>query len=327
MNQKDLFQAMNDMEESFLEETQAKRRQGQRRRRQKRLLCSLAALILAGTGVAAASLSRYTVPISPTESVSSASSSPAEPESSASPSPTAFPGKGVTLPLADPPAYVDSATADFACPFFWVDGRLYSSFVSVPYSESLIGKRLGTVEMRVYDVGEFLPPSEQEALSYQTALGCVEGDFYEIPGYNPEFLLGMREEQVDGEKLLLFFSGSGQTFYTGEDLFQKFLSARGRVSGVWAEFEKETEYEVQQFSVPIEEDFTPFLEALCSAPAVPDEETPEGERLGELYVQLEDGVEFHLVLCPGGYVQFPGISGVAFQMDSTIFDTWVEYCQ
>ena len=37
MNQKDLFQAMNHIEESFLQETQAKRRQGHRRRKQKRL--------------------------------------------------------------------------------------------------------------------------------------------------------------------------------------------------------------------------------------------------------------------------------------------------
>ncbi len=326
MNQKDLFQAMNHIEESFLQETQAKRRQGHRRRKQKRLLCCLAALVLAGTGATAASLNRHSIPISPTESAVSANPSPPL-ESTAPVSPSPSPGKGVTLPQAEPPADINPAVSDFACPFFWVDGRLYSSFVSVPYSESLIGKRLGTVEMRVYDVGEFLPPSEQEALSYQTAIGCVEGDFYEIPGYAPEFLLGMREEQVDGEKLLFFFSASGQTFYTGEDLFQKFLSAKGRVSGVRTEIEKETEYEIQQFSVPIEEDFTPFLEALCSAPAVPDEETPEGERLGELYVQLEDGVEFQLVLCPGGYVQLAGIYGVAFQMDSTVFDTWVEYCQ
>lgn len=327
MKKQDLFQAMNGIEESILQETQVKRKQGQRRRRQKRLLCALAALILAGTGVTAASLNRHAIPVSPTESVSSASSSPAEPESSASPSPTASPGKGVTLPLAEPPANIDPATASFACPFFWVDGRQYASFVSVPYSESLIGKRLGYVEMLVYDVGEFLPPSEQEALSYQMALGCVEGDFYEIPGYDPEFLLGMREEHVDGEKLLFFFSGSGQTFYTGEDLFQDLLSAKGRVSGVRAEIEKETEYEIQRFSVPIEEDFTPFLEALCSAPAVPDEETPGGVRLGELSVQLEDGVEFRLVLCPGGYVKFAGIYGVAFQIDSELFNTWAGYCQ
>lgn len=316
MKKQDLFQAMNGIEESILQETQVKRKQGQRRRRQKRLLCALAALILAGTGVTAASLNRHAIPVSPTESVSSAS-----------PSPTASPGKGVTLPLEEPPANIDPATASFACPFFWVDGRQYASFVSVPYSESLIGKRLGYVEMLVYDVGEFLPPSEQEALSYQTALGCVEGDFYEIPGYDPEFLLGMREEHVDGEKLLFFFSGSGQTFYTGEDLFQDLLSAKGRVSSVRAEIEKEGEYEIQRFSVPIEEDFTPFLEALCSAPAVPDEETPGGVRLGELSVQLEDGVEFRLVLCPGGYVKFAGIYGVAFQIDSELFNTWAGYCQ
>ena len=316
MKKQDLFQAMNGIEESILQETQVKRKQGQRRRRQKRLLCALAALILAGTGVTAASLNRHAIPVSPTESVSSAS-----------PSPTASPGKGVTLPLEEPPANIDPATASFACPFFWVDGRQYASFVSVPYSESLIGKRLGYVEMLVYDVGEFLPPSEQEALSYQMALGCVEGDFYKIPGYDPEFLLGMREEHVDGEKLLFFFSGSGQTFYTGEDLFQDLLSAKGRVSGVRAEIEKETEYEIQRFSVPIEEDFTPFLEALCSAPAVSDEETPGGVRLGELSVQLEDGVEFRLVLCPGGYVKFAGIYGVAFQIDSELFNTWAGYCQ
>lgn len=320
MKKEDIFQAINDMEESFLEETQAKRRQGQRRRRQKRLLCGLAALILAGTGVTAASLNRHSIPVSPTELETS-------PAVSATPSPTASPGKGVTLPLAEPPANIDPAVSDFACPFFWVDGRQYASFVSVPYSESLTGKQLGYVEMRVYDVGEFIYPSEQEALSYQIALGCVEGDFYEIPGYDPDFLLGMREEQEDGEKLLLFFSGSGQTFYTGEDLFQDFLSARGRVSGVRAEIEKEGEYQIQRFSVPIEEDFTPFLEALCSAPAVPDEETPGGARLGELSVQLEDGVEFRLVLCPGGYVEFAGIPGVAFEMDSQIFNIWSAYCQ
>ncbi len=327
MNQEDLFQAMNGIEESILQETQAKRRHSQRRRRQRRLLCCLAALILAGTGAAAASLNRHAVPVSPTESEVSVSSSPEKPLSSATPSPSSFPRKGVTLPLAEPPIDINPAVSDFACPFFWVDGRLYSSFVSVPYSESLIGKQLGYVEMRVYDVGEFLPPSEQETLSYQTALGCVEGDFYEIPGYDPEFLLGMREEQEDGEKLLLFFSCSGQTFYTGEDLFQDFLSARGRVSGVRAEIEKEGEYQIQRFSVPIEEDFTPFLEALCSAPAVPHEETPGGARLGELSVQLEDGVEFRLVLCPGGYVKFAGISGVAFQIDSELFNTWVGYCE
>ena len=48
------------------------------------------------------------------------------------------------------------------------------------------------------------------------------------------------EKQEDGnDGLLLFFSGSGRTFYTGKDLFQDSLCAKGRISKVWLEVEKE----------------------------------------------------------------------------------------
>ena len=220
MKQEDLFQAMSGIDESLLQETETRRARGKKRRRQIRLLCCLAVLVLAGTGASAVFLNSNSLPVSPPESEVSAPLSP---------SPSGSPGKGVTIPQAEPSAGFNPATTDFLCPFFWVDGRQYDSFVSVPYSESLIGKRLGTVEMRVYDVGEFLSPSEQESLSYENAIGCVKGDFCEVSGYSPEFLLCMPgQENLDEGKLRLFFSGSGQTFYTGEDLFQKFLSARGR---------------------------------------------------------------------------------------------------
>lgn len=321
MKQEDLFQAMSGIDESLLQETETRRARGKKRRRQIRLLCCLAVLVLAGTGASVAFLNSNSLPVSPPESEVSAPPSP---------SPSGSPGKGVTIPQAEPPVGFNPATTSFLCPFFWVDGRQYDSFVSVPYSESLIGKRLGTVEMRVYDVGplELLPPSEQETLSYQTALGCVAGDFCEVSGYSPEFLLCMPgQENLDEGKLRLFFSGSGQTFYTGEDLFQKFLSARGRVTSVQAEMQKESEFEVQRFSVPIEEDFTPFLEALCSAPAVPETKVSGESLLGTLSVQLEDGVAFLLDLYSNSYVTFAGIHGVAFQMDDELFDHWVKFCQ
>lgn len=319
MKQEDLFQAMSGIDESLLQETETRRARGKKRRRQIRLLCCLAVLVLAGTGASAVFLNSNSLPVSPPESEVSAPLSP---------SPSGSPGKGVTIPQAEPSAGFNPATTDFLCPFFWVDGRQYDSFVSVPYSESLIGKRLGTVEMRVYDVGEFLSPSEQESLSYENAIGCVKGDFCEVSGYSPEFLLCMPgQENLDEGKLRLFFSGSGQTFYTGEDLFQKFLSARGRITNVQAEMQKESEFEVQRFSVPIEEDFTPFLEALCSAPAVPETKVSGESLLGTLSVQLEDGVAFLLDLYSNSYVTFAGISGVAFQMDDELFDHWVEFCQ
>lgn len=92
--------------------------------------------------------------------------------------------------------------------------------------------------------------------------------------------------------------------------------------------EKEiSEYETEKVSIPIQQDFSPFLEALCEAPAVPESQISNEPPEGTLCVKLEDGVEFCLELYHEGYVVFSGIDGVAFQMDASIFNTWLQYCQ
>lgn len=319
MKPEDIFQAISEIDETLLLETETQRKLGKKRKRQKTLLYSLTVVMIVaiGTGIFFYHDNR-SITVSPSKTVVSSEPSSSTPHSNS---------KGVFL---SPSLPQDGAViGSFKCPSFWFEGREYQSMVSVPFSQALQGFYVGEVEILLSDIGS--PEDSASILEKKdsSTIGNIEGEFFEVPGYKPEFLLCMLEKQEDGnDGLLLFFSGSGRTFYTGKDLFQDSLCAKGRISKVWLEVEKEiSEYETEKVSIPIQQDFSPFLEALCEAPAVPQSQIPTEPPEGILFVALEDGVEFRLELYRGGYVVFSGIDGVAFQMDASIFNNWLQYCQ
>ena len=219
-------------------------------------------------------------------------------------------GQGVTIPESQGiPG--DGALSSFRCPSLFYEGREYcgTAFLS---DDSLLSTRLGTVET---PLGEIEYGNRQSLLSspdwetYYEPAGTTAGDFFSVEGYDPEFLLCMEESG----QLRLFLSGEGRTFFTGEDLFGKLFSAKGRVKRLALGTDsKSLSWEPED-----------FLQALCQSPAIPKSEIPH-EIPREMVLELTDGVSLPLELYSDGYVVLSGLWEVGFQMEKTDFSPWFQ---
>ena len=293
MKENPLFTAISETDPQFLRETERVRQKGKRRRRQ--LVGSAGALcllcLLGGGWLLAQEQPIEEIPVS---SLSSTQPS----------------GQGVTIPESQGiPG--DGALSSFRCPSLFYEGREYcgTAFLS---DDSLLSTRLGTVET---PLGEIEYGNRQSLLSspawetYYEPAGTTAGDFFSVEGYDPEFLLCMEESG----QLRLFLSGEGRTFFTGEDLFGKLFSAKGRVKRLALGTDSES----------LSGESEDFLQALCQSPAIPKSEIPE-EIPREMVLELTDGVSLPLELYSNGYVVLSGLWEVGFQMEKTDFSPWFQ---
>ncbi len=296
MRENPIFTAISETEPQFLRETERVRQKGKRRRRQLAGSASaLCLLCLLGGGWLLAQEQ-------PIEEIPVSSLSSTQPS-----------GQGVTIPESQGiPG--DGALSSFRYPALFYEGREYrgTAFLS---DSSLLGACLGTVET---PLGEAEYGNLQRLLStpagaayedYYEPAGTTAGDFFSVEGYDPEFLLCMEESG----QLRLFLSGEGRTFFTGEDLFGKLFSSKGRGKRL----------ALGTDSKSLSGEPEDFLQALCQSPAVPKSEIPQ-EIPREMVLELTDGVSLPLELYSDGSVVLSGLWEVGFQMEKTDFSPWFQ---
>lgn len=296
MRENPIFTAISETEPQFLRETERVRQKGKHRRR--RLAGSAGALcllcLLGGGWLLAQEQPTEEIPVSSLSSTLPSGQGVTIPESQG------IPGKGIL--------------SSFRYPALFYEGREYrgTAFLS---DSSLLGACLGTVET---PLGEAEYGNLQRLLStpagaayedYYEPAGTTAGDFFSVEGYDPEFLLCMEESG----QLRLFLSGEGRTFFTGEDLFGKLFSSKGRGKRL----------ALGTDSKSLSGEPEDFLQALCQSPAVPKSEIPQ-EIPREMVLELTDSVSLPLELYSDGSVVLSGLWEVGFQMEKTDFSPWFQ---
>lgn len=204
--------------------------------------------------------------------------------------------------------------------FFIYQGRSYVAYETVEHGTGLVGEYLGT------STGSLDAWSRED--EYVELSGSVGGDFYAVPGYDPSFLLCMREE--DG--IWLYVNNNGITLKTGRELFEERLHLAGRYGQVSCQTREDWYYGrggIKTLDEEAGEDLETFISALNEGSFLRMEDIPlepgetdvyDAKELYHMYFAMEDGLTVHLRLFEGGYVQFGGLMGVCVQVEETVFE-------
>ena len=171
----------------------------------------------------------------------------------------------------------------------------------------LIGEHLGTVTK---GLDEWSSPD-----AYVNLSGSITGDFYSVQGYDPSFLLCMR--QSDGQ-IWTFIHSNGISFSKGSDLYEDLL----HLSATWSSARYESQnswYESlgQLFILQHPEEINTFIAGLNEGRWFYSKDIPRlmEKRRWHLYLNAESGFTVHLILCDDGYVLLDGLMEICLQMD------------
>lgn len=237
-------------------------------------------------------------------------------------------GEGVTIPPHVLDVQSDTSEADMIA-FFIYQGRWYEHYELVDMDENMVGEYLGTV---TGSIDEWSAKDEYVELS-----GSVQGDFYAVNGYDPNFMLCMKSA-VDGQ-LSLYICNNGITLSHGSELYEDRLHLAENYRGVTFESQDSwfhSKGEIHPLDASDNKVLTDFISALNDAGFIPRQDVPFDKDkdveavsvfdlcLYHLYFQMEDGVTVHLRLIEGGYVFFDGMTDVAAQISLETFDPLIQ---
>ena len=297
-----LYDSLTNVREDFVEEAQAapsaKRPAWVR-------WCALAAclcLLVVGTVV--------WKPWSPYEN------KPASPNTS-----VAQTSKGITIPKAEVTlSQPDGVEMDMLA-FFIYQGRCYLQYDRLDHGSGLVGEKVGTATGLI---DEWTP-----AEGYVELAGSVSGDFYTVRGFDPEFMLCMKEE---GDAVQLFVCNNGITLYQGSELFEDRLGLSDGLKAVTYE-DEDSWYNGKEDIHTLND-----LDAIKTLIAAMDEakfqlsdqaelyEEEDGglsKELYHVYCKLDNGVTVTLRLFQGGYVTFTGLPDACVQVPEATFDAFL----
>lgn len=204
--------------------------------------------------------------------------------------------------------------------FFIYQGRCYVQYEWIYEDVDLIGEHLGTA---IGLINEWTPKD-----GYVELAGSVKGDFYSVKGFDPAFMLCMRE--ADGA-IATYVCNNGITLKTGRDLYEERLHLSESYTAV--QYETRASWynsagQVYQLNDPQSETVTAFIDALNAAAFMPTADIPlEAEEssiadreIYHLYFLLENGMTAELRLYEGGYIRFQGLLNVCVQLPAEQFD-------
>lgn len=204
-------------------------------------------------------------------------------------------------------------------PFFIYEDRVYVHYNNeVEHTKRLVGTYLGTATGLI--------DAWTKKDGYVNFAGSVKGDFYEVNGYEQEFMLCMPLENGD---TWLFINDNDLLLQKGADIFEKYLHLSEKsyeafymTNKVW---NNEKTYEEKKIPVNTKdyEKIENLLNAVnegsvvltkdvwkdCGINAFYDE-----KQLYHLYLEMEDGICIHLRIFEGGYVMFDGVSDVCVKI-------------
>lgn len=231
---------------------------------------------------------------------------------------------GVTIPplkvsLSKPS---ESSAADMLA-FFIYQGRCYAQYEWIYDNADIVGEYLGTATGLI---NEWTP---QEG--YVELAGSVRGDFYEVKGYNPSFMLCMKDE---ADAVSTYVCNTGITLKYGSELYEDRLHLAGNYSAI--EYESRASWYYSKKEIFQLDDaggvVSDFLEQLNAAEFMPRSLHPlEDEQssifdteIYHLYFKMNNGTTVHLRLCEDGYVIYQGILSVCVRVPEESYDALLE---
>ncbi len=229
---------------------------------------------------------------------------------------------GVTIPKMEV-TLSDDVTFDMIG-FFIYQGRVYTQYEWI-YDADIVGEYLGTATGLI---DEWTP-----AEGYVELAGSVHGDFYSVIGYDPSFMLCMR--QPTGE-ICTYVCNTGITVKYGYELYDERLHLSGNFSAVEYETRESWNWSKGELA-QLDKDneiIKSFVQKLCSGEfilwsTVPDKEgyTPTSiydTETFHMYFRMNNGTTVHLRLYENGYVRFQGMPDVCVQVSEETFDSLIQ---
>lgn len=223
---------------------------------------------------------------------------------------------GVTIPKREVSLSAEQS-ADMLR-FFIYRGNCYVEYDRIYDDADIIGKRLGTATGLI---DEWTPQDK-----YVELAGSVKGDFYEVKGYDPSFMLCMKHG--DGS-ISLFVRDSGLTLKYGSELYTDRLHLAGNYASVQYESHDSwfnSRHELYRLNAS-DDLIRDLIDGLNAAEFVPYDETENiySETASyHLYFKMQDGTTVHLLLWKDGYVIYQGLWGAFVQLQKDSYNKLLE---
>lgn len=247
--------------------------------------------------------------------------SPGENKPASPPTSAAQTAKGITIPKAEVTLSQPEGVEMDMLAFFIYQGRCYLQYDRLDHGSDLVGEKVGTATGLI---DEWTP-----AEGYVELAGSVSGDFYTVRGFDPAFMLCMKEE---GNAVQLFVCNNGITLYQGSELFEDRLGLSDGLKAVTYE-DEDSWYDGKEDIHTLND-----LDAIKTLIAAMDEakfqlsdqadlyEEQDGglsKELYHVYCKLDNGVTVTLRLFQGGYVTFTGLPDACVQVPEATFDAFL----
>ncbi len=235
---------------------------------------------------------------------------------------------GVTIPKREVTLGEASGEAYSMISCFVYEDRCYIYYDHVKDALELIGEYVGTSNGLINEW--------TEKDGYVNFAGTIKGDFYTVKGYDPSFMLCMRDEVAGADIVTLYICDSGFTLKYGADLYEDRLHLSENYEAVRFESRDSWFYskgEVYQFNEK-NDTVAAFLEQLDTAKFIPWEMAVEQEgktansmidemEIYHMFFDMKDKTTVHLRLYENGYVRFQGLWDVCVQVPEESYDALI----
>lgn len=221
--------------------------------------------------------------------------------------------------------------------FFIYEGRCYIQHEYHEEEVEFVGKYAGTATGLIDEW-----TTEDGYVDYA---GSISGDFYEVKGVDPEFMLCMKWD--DGVET--YICNNGITLGTGADIIEKYMNLKDSyvsVSYLSDTEREEGQKEPEQLSEEHKELFDRFLDAFSDANFMYTKDIPitveveddagwiapsEDEESGliaseesssvdgHLYFTTDTGMQMHFRLLEGGYVTIRNFNSICVKIDMNLY--------
>ena len=167
---------------------------------------------------------------------------------------------------------------------------------------------------------------------YVDYAGSISGKFYEVKGYDPEFMLCMK---FDNGAVETFIHNNGISLGKGSELIVDRLHLQDNVEKVTFKTQKEWDTGLSNeknhvLSEEYHELMDRFLESFGSDDFVHIKDTPldvngsysyhHNEKNYHITFHTEDGLQFEFTLYEDGYTSFRGLNSVCVQIDPSLYE-------
>lgn len=230
-----------------------------------------------------------------------------------------------TLPVEHTTVTEGGILADML-PFFIYQGNNYQGYRYI-HNADIVGEKLGTAIGGV----NCLNAHEWE---YAELEGSVRGDFYEVKGYDPSFMLCMKDEWKEHTSVSLFLRITGWAFKYGSELFEDNLHLSENYSELRYE-ERDSWYYGRHNVFSLEGDnglIEKFISNLDSSEIIPCKDIPLEEeyesifdtKLYHLYLEMKSGFSVNFHFLQGGYVVFDGMPDICVKISEEMYKEMLE---